>query len=149
MGKEPLDPLSQKFKLELGTFGTRVKPKLSLMEDLQLGLKTCKSPEVQTSLRELMSKTVKEFEKECQSLDLKLQKQALVFSKLPPPSAGAKKPDPKKATGKLTLDFDKVIKGVLPPNLGVELYLKPKPMNKFPFIDPKKSMVGVNLKLSF
>ncbi len=150
MGKEPIDPLSKKFQLELGTFGKWAKPKLSLIDDLQLGLKTCKSPEVQLSLREMMKKTVKELEKESMNLDMRLQKQTQAFAKLKlPPASGGKKPDPKKATGKLKLDVDKVLKGVFPSNVNIDFTFKPKPMNEFPFIDGKKSMFGVDLKLSF
>lgn len=150
MGDNPEDEIVKKFELELEIFGKKNKPRLKLMEDISLCIGTCKTPQVETSLREMMQKTLAEMQKEMLTTEKRLQtqlEQAAKKAEKENAAAGAaaakKKKDDAKAAkqtkAKLKITLDKFSRKYMPKDNTLFIEFTGKPKSKPPFVDPKKS----------
>ncbi|MEW9918810.1 hypothetical protein AB2B41_04310 [Marimonas sp. MJW-29] len=152
MGDKPEEEVVKKFELELETFGKRNKQKFSLIGDLSLCMRTCKTPEVDTSLREMMRKAVAELNKDMLTTQQRIQQQIEQAAKKAEKekkagnAKAAKKASEdaklaKQTKAKLKLKFDKFSKKYLPSDNTFFLEFQPKTKSEFPFFDVKKSFL--------
>ena len=150
MGDNPEDEVVKKFELELETFGKRNKPRFTLIGDVSLCMRTCKTAEVELSLREMMKRAVAEMHKDMLTTEKRLQtlmeqaeKRAEKERKAAGTAAAKKASEDKKLAKqtkmKLKKKFDKFSKKYLPSDNVFFFEFQPKEKSKFPFIDAKKS----------
>ncbi len=121
MSAKPEDEAVKEFQLKLEVFGKRNLPRLRLIEDLELGMLTCKTPEVQLLHKDAMRNAVAELYSEEKKFNDKMDKWLRDSAKKNANDKNAKETDFKKSESAIRKTLDKFtskylggIKGLAP-----------------------------------